>query len=465
MKLTDFYERCPVPIQNVAVSAYGLLLQWQRYGGASRRLAEGLREHEHWSADQLAALELDLLRSRALLALQQVPAYQGLRSAVPSVKAAKYPEEILDAFPILNKADVRGRHQEFVPTGVRGRLITGSTSGTTGTPLVLLRTYEGVRRNFAFFRRVRRWHGVTHWSRTATMMGRLVVPQGQAAAPFWRQSLATNNLLMSSYHFGPHTAAEYARAIAAFQPTQIVCYPSSGAAVAAAMLELGVRLQNTKVVFTTAETLSDAQRDLMQAAFGCPVADQYGASEWTVWISQCEHDTYHHHPDYGYLEVLDPDGRRVDKGHGRMIATGYVNDAMVLMRYDTGDNVHFGDNRQCDCGRRFRTISRVEGRADEVIRTPDGRLVGRLDPVFKGLTGIVECQLEQMDDALLVARVVVDETWNEQAERDFIEAIARRVGTSLSVRVERVGAIPRTTAGKFRAVIGLPDRTPKSPSN
>jgi phenylacetate-CoA ligase len=454
-KLKSFYDRMPVAAQHVAVSAYGLLFQWQRYGFRSGVYADELRRHESWSAEQLDELVLALLRARAILAITQVPAYRHLAGRLGEIRTAATVEAILREFPILGKEHVRSAPDQFIPSGVRGRLITGTTSGTTGTPLKLFRTREGLRRNFDYFRRVRRWRGLSHWSRTATLMGRLVVPSDQTTPPFWRRSVLTNTLLLSSYHLGAATARAYALAIAEFRPLQIVCYPSSGAAVADAFLRLGMRMDGVKCVFTTAETVSDAQRRLMETAYGCPVADQYGASEWTVWISQCEQGTYHVHPEYGYLEVVDKHGAQITKGCGRAIATGFVNDAMVLMRYDTGDDVCLDGSRACGCGRHFRVVSRVEGRSDDTIHTPDGRLIGRLDPVFKGLASIVECQIVQTAPAALVARVVVDDTWTERAERNLAASIERRVGPHMTISVERVARIPRTAAGKFRAVVGL----------
>ena len=308
------YDRLPIPLQNLAVSAYGFRLQLERYGGNSRSFTEELLKHERWSSEQFEELQLTLLRERAALALERVPAYRKLASNLPHIRAARTAAEILEPFPVLTKEEVRLAPESFIPKGVTERLLSANTGGTTGTPLRLFRTLSGIRNNFAFFRRIRHWRGLSHWSRTATLMGRLTVPEEQSQPPYWRHSYLTKNLLFSSYHMSPDTLPAYAQALADFRPEQIVCYPSSGTLMARAVLDAKLSLDGIRAVFTTAETVSSMQRDLMERAFGCPVADQYGSGEWTVTVSQCEQGTYHLHPEYGYLEILDESGRSVSAG-------------------------------------------------------------------------------------------------------------------------------------------------------
>lgn len=455
--LDELYQRLPIPLQEAALAVWALRLHYARYGGRSRKLVDDLIRRERKSVEEIQADQTEMLRARALLALRDVPAYADLRDRESRVLDARSAEEILESFPVLTKDVVRRAPHTFVPTSLRRRrLIHGTTSGTTGTPLVLFRTAEGVRRNFAFFRRIRAWRGLSHWNRTATFMGRLVVPAEQSDPPYWRRSHTTRNLWVSSYHLADDTIEQCARAVAAFEPEQIVCYPSSGELIAEGLRRLGTRLQGCRAVFTTAETVLPAARVLMEERFGCNVADQYGSAEWTVCISQCEQGSYHLHPEYGYLEVVDDDDRPVREGCGRAIATGFVNDAMVLMRYDTGDNVRFAPDQACGCGRSFLIISSIEGRSDELIRTPEGRWVGRLDPVFKGQVGILRAQIEQITCDKLEVRIVPTPQWNQSSHAALVHELRRRLGPTLMIDVRLVDEIPLTANGKFRAVIGLP---------
>src|SRR5439155_2319211 len=82
----------------------------------------------------------------------------------------------------------------------------------------------------------------------------------------------------------------------------------------------------------------------------------------------------------------------------------------------------------------------------------DGRLVGRLDPVFKARLAIREAQVIQ--DALDVVRLryVPGEGFSHADTDSIVSGLRARMG-SVQVIVERVEAIPKTANGKFRAVI------------
>ena len=88
-------------------------------------------------------------------------------------------------------------------------------------------------------------------------------------------------------------------------------------------------LPRPRLIVTTAETLLAFQRETIERAFSCPVTDQYGCTEMALFISQCEHGSYHVHPEYGIVEVLDERDRPVAPGEeGEVVCTGFVNRAM-----------------------------------------------------------------------------------------------------------------------------------------
>jgi phenylacetate-CoA ligase len=126
---------------------------------------------------------------------------------------------------------------------------------------------------------------------------------------------------------------------------------------------------------------------------------------------------------------------------------------MPLIRYDVGDRVALAPpGEKCPCGRTLPILLSVEGRSDDVILTPDGRRIGRLDPVFKGNLPMREAQIIQESLDLIRVLVVPAREFTVRHEQELIAAVRERVG-NIKVRVERVDGIPRTANGKFRAVI------------
>src|SRR5262249_21305312 len=158
-----------------------------------------------------------------------------------------------------------------------------------------------------------------------------------------------------------------------------------------------------KAIITSAETLTAAQRELIEGVFGTRCFDQYGCTEQSLFVSQCEHGTYHTHPEYGIVEILR-DGAPARVGEsGEVVCTSFTNDAFPLLRYRLGDLAAFGDE-DCRCGRAFPVLERIIGRLDDVLVTPDGRQIGRLDPVFKGRRTIREAQVVQETESEVTVR-------------------------------------------------------------
>jgi phenylacetate-CoA ligase len=235
----------------------------------------------------------------------------------------------------------------------------------------------------------------------------------------------------------------YIEAIADFAPAFLHGYPSSLAVLARFMLKTGCSDVRPRAVFTASETLLDIQRMDIEQAFGTKVYNWYGNTELTCNIVECAAGRLHYRTDYGLLEVL-PDGA--------MIATGLNNPAMPLIRYRIGDVAWFQEGT-CPCGCEFPLIERVEGRIEDYIRTPDGRLVGRLDHLFKDATHVREAQLEQQRVEELIIRIVKADGFTEKEEAIIRHEARQRLGERIQIRFEYVSAIPRTTNGKFRFVV------------
>jgi phenylacetate-CoA ligase len=102
------------------------------------------------------------------------------------------------------------------------------------------------------------------------------------------------------------------------------------------------------------------------------------------------------------------------------------------------------------------------------VMTPDGRLVGRLDHIFKGQTEIAEAQIHQDSKEAISVLVVPRLHYDLAAERQLLSAIRARLGEEIGVEIELVHEIPREANGKLRAVksaIGNlePDRSSARP--
>jgi len=97
-------------------------------------------------------------------------------------------------------------------------------------------------------------------------------------------------------------------------------------------------------------------------------------------------------------------------------------------------------------------LASVEGRLDDVLYTPDGRRIGRLDPVFKAELPIREAQIIQEALDRVRVRYVPTQDFTPKDGYSIIEHLQERMG-AVEVVLEQLDEIPRTANGKFRAVI------------
>jgi phenylacetate-CoA ligase len=444
------YARSPVWVQNLLLSAYGVHLRRLRYGSTGRELLGRLRQSQWVSTAEVQAMQDASLRAVVAAAARDVPLYRerGLRPL------GAHALEELEGLATLAKSEVQASGQDCISDRYRGRRLNEvHTGGTTGKPLAIFCDAATLQRNYAFFSRFREQAGIGPGARTATFAGRTLVPT-HASAPYWRENRASRTMLFSSYHIGERTVGAYVEALAAFGPALIDSYPSSIEPIARYIVENDITSVRPTAVITSSETLFPEVRALISRAFGCRVFDHYGGAEMAALVTQCEAGTYHVVPEFGLVEVLR-DGRRVQPGErGEIVATGFINPVMPLIRYSTGDSAVLGDGL-CQCGRSTQTLERIEGRMDDVVVTPEGHLVGRLDPIFKAVSSLHETRIVQ--DAVDHVRVdmVVAGDAPLTLERELAAQLRARLGPSMRIDIERVPSIERTARGKLRTTVNL----------
>lgn len=449
--LYGLYRRAPVPLQNLMVSGYGWVLHRRRYGAEHRAMLEFLLETRAWPRERLEALQLQRLKETLEVAARAVPHYRETWARLGFDPRDLRSVADLAQLPITEKEELRADAKRFVPDDVTGRLFAGNTSGTTGKPVTTYKDRACYQRVWAFQERQRLQYGITGKRPRVSIGVRPVVPLAEEKGPFWRHDLSEDNWLFSNFHIAEKTLDAYVERIAAIDPEEINGYPSGVTLVAAHALRRGIKGIRPKAVVTCAETLWDEQRRVVEEAFGCPVADQYGAAEVVFWVGQCPHGTYHQAMEFGMMESIR-DGKPVYDEPGDAVGTGFVNRAQILVRYRLGDSIVLPKEPvRCACGWDTATMTRVVGRIDDVLYTPEGRALGRLDVVMKKIDGVLEAQLVQdAPDHLLVRLVPAGGARDESVEHVLRDRLAGYFGLSMRVEFAWVERIPRTASGKYR---------------
>jgi phenylacetate-CoA ligase len=150
---------------------------------------------------------------------------------------------------------------------------------------------------------------------------------------------------------------------------------------------------------------------------------------------------------------MDNDQPVPDGTSGDFVSTGLLNADMPLIKYRVGDRAALNDATSvCLCGRSLSTLASLEGRIDDLLYTAEGRIVGRLDPVFKGNLPIRGAQIIQERLDRVRIRYVPTPEFTQEAGRSIVDRLQDRMGR-VEVILEAMEELPRDARGKFRAVI------------
>lgn len=453
-RVFDFYGKLPVALQNAAISAWGYRTRAIRYGSAFRTYLEWLTDSQWWSAQEIQSYQSESLARVIEHAYRTVPYYKAqFQSLGLRPRDIATPAE-LTKLPILTKAQLKASDPTaFLSSGFsQKRLRRGLTSGTTGSPLVVWLTPEALQFQWAVWWRHKGRFGLTLGDKYLSFGARLPIPANRATPPFWRRNWAFNQVYLSTYHLTSSALRVVSDWLTNEEFRFYTGYPSAMFVVARYMQEHGIRIPKPpSIVVCGSDALMPAFEREIAHGFDAPVTDQYGSAEACGNFARCEQGKYHLDAEFGFVELLPIEGAPTSRLR-RMIFTGLANMAMPLLRYDSGDVALLSEER-CSCGRETVTVDRIDGRTEDYVRTPDGRMVMGLNQAFEWASGIAATQVVQNRVEGIRVLVVPGPTFSGVDLEKLEYQLRQRVGAELAIEFEVVDDIPLTKAGKYRAVV------------
>lgn len=289
-------------------------------------------------------------------------------------EAGLKPEDIktlddISRIPFTTKQDLRDTYpfgMASVPLRECTRL--HSSSGTTGTPTVILHTQKDLE----------------EWA-------------AQVARNLWMVGLRPNDVFQNSSGYGMFTGGlgfQYGaerlgmltipaaagnsirqiKFITDFGTTALHAVPSYVTRLYEVMQSMGVdprRDTRLKVLAIGAEPHSEEQRRRIEEMMGVKAYNSFGMSEMCgpgVGFECQEQNGLHFWEDYYIVEIVDPETLEpVPDGEvGELVLTSLCREAMPLLRYRTRDLTRVL-GRTCPCGRNHVRIDRMRGRSDDMM--------------------------------------------------------------------------------------------------
>lgn len=359
----------------------------------------------------------------------------------------------VESLPILKKDVVTRRLDDLLADNAdRSQVKVGHTGGSTGRPL-------------AFW-----YDNAKHELMRAGMMRSYMLSgwrPGQKILNFWgaRQDVVPGGVFgtqLGDFVAAEHTLAafeytedklvDWARFIQRYRPVLLQGYASVLAAIARVVIDSRLPMPKTLLgVYSTAEVLTDEQRQRMQQAFGCKVFNQYGSREIPNIACECRLGNMHVFTDKVYLESVP------QAGEDRLLVTSLTNRLMPMIRYDIGDSGRLLDGA-CACGLPFPLMQMDLCRQNDLIRARGGKTVhpAYFNRLLYGQTQIRQYQWVQHGPDRLALNLVTPQPLSAETLASLEASIRRDVDAQMGLEVNYLEEIPRTVSGKHRFVIGMP---------
>lgn len=279
-------------------------------------------------------------------------------------------QEDFEKLPFSEKDDLRAAYPlglQAVPDSQVVRI--HSSSGTTGTPVIIPYTQQDVTDWAIQFARCYETAGVTALDRIQITPG-----YGLWTAGIGFQ-LGAERLGAMAVPMGPGNTEKQLRMMIDLQTTVIGATSSYALLLAEEIQERGIRDQiKLRKGVIGSERWGERMRQRISGELGIEIYDIYGLTEIYgpgIGISCDEHAGMHIWEDFVYVEVIDPKtGKNVPDGEvGELVLTTLRKQGAPLIRYRTHDLSRLiPGSCKCSYGEHHPRIDTLVGRTDDMFK-------------------------------------------------------------------------------------------------
>ena len=446
------FARASTITEKVALNLYELLPLAFRYrflyGPAFQRWLAFLKEAENWDKGRWSSYQIEQTKALLIHAMKHVPYYRKLFRNLGFQPEKMQGLDDLKKLPYLNKDDIRDNPAEFLDERIPIKsLVRIPTGGSSGIPLTIYRSRQNVAAFLAFRTSILGRMGYHPKGREVVVW--VDAKLGGKTVPFFRYG---KKLILSNGFMAGKWLMKYLDMIREFRPEYILGYPSALAVLAAFAEHNHLRpLDDIKAVITYSENLYDWQRKLIETSFRSRVFSMYAMTERAAIGDGCAFsNSLHFHPLYGVIEFSD-----WQNGYKEIVATGFTNYEMPLIRFRTGDLAQeYSDH--CDaCGRQHTTIGMIEGRTHSYLVGKNNELIPGITAWLGTFPNVLGYQFLQRQPGIAYLNIVPSDSFSESDRSIILEAlerIFRLTKDAIEIKLAFTDHLERTPSGKINMV-------------
>ena len=325
-----------------------------------------------------------------------------------------------------------------------------SSSGTTGTPVIIPYTKRDISDWTTMFERCYRMAGVTPSDRVQVTPGYGLWTAGmgfQAGA----ERLGSMVIPM-----GPGNTEKQLRMMQDLGSTVLCATSSYALLLAETITKQGIkdRVRLRKGIIGS-ERWGDKMRRRIAGELGVELYDIYGLTEVYgpgIGISCSYSNGIHMWDDYLYFEIIDPKTLRTvpDGTAGELVITTLCKEGAPLIRYRTHDLTRIIPG-ECPCGSRFPRIDIIAGRTDDMVKVKG---VNMFPAQFEEVLAAVpdaSSEYQVMIDHLNGKDIITlffetgapKEKW-KGIEGEVLQRFRALVGPTIAPKAVKIGDLPRS---------------------
>ncbi len=405
---------------------------------------------------QISQQQLDLVNDR-IRALVEAGSFYGKKLAEAGITHVETPEDFTK-LPFSEKKDLRDAYPLGLMTAPEEEIVRiHSSSGTTGTPVIIPYTAKDVDDWAIMFKRCYETAGITN-------MDRIQITPGYG---LWTAGIGFQNgaekLGAMVIPMGPGNTDKQLQMMQDMKST-VLCSTSSYALLLAEEIEKrGIKDNiHLKKGVIGSERWSDKMRKHISESLGIELYDIYGLTEiYGPGIGiNCEYNEgMHYWDDFLYIEVIDPKtGEPVPDGEmGEIVITTLVKEGAPLIRYRTHDLSRIIPGK-CKCGRCYPRLDTIMGRTDDMMKIKGVNVFpSQIEEVlanFSEINSEYQIRISHLDGKDTM-RIYVESTGNvdfDSLSKRIAEKVKSRIGFTPIVKVVEVGVLPRSMKKTARVI-------------
>lgn len=356
-----------------------------------------------------------------------------------------------EALPFSEKADLRDAYPLGLAAVPESEIVRiHSSSGTTGTPVIIPYTQQDVIDWAVQFARCYEMAGITKDDRIQITPG-----YGLWTAGIGFQ-LGAERLGAMAVPMGPGNTDKQIRFMKDMQSTVLCATSSYALLLAEEIAKRGVRDElNLKRAVIGSERWGHKMRQRIANELGVKIYDIYGLTEVYgpgIGVS-CDYECgMHVWDDYCYFEIVDPKTGKVlpDGEIGELVITTLRKEGAPLVRYRTHDLSRIIPG-ECECGSPFPRIDTLIGRTDDMVKVKGVNIFpAQIEEIIKFTDGasseyqVMIDHLEGKDIMTVFFETDASVEDREQIERNMESIFKGKLGMTPNAKAVAIGELPRS---------------------